>query len=69
MGSVTMGPGTLASLSIKGKLTVESRTVEHFGTSVYRMDAVDWYAGVARGHPCPAVEPASGRTPEAVTVG
>ena len=69
MGSVTMGPGTLASLSIECKLTVESRTVEHFGTSVYRMDAVDWYAGVALRYPFTTVAPASGRTPEAVTVG
>ena len=69
MGSIAMGPGTLASHAFKGKLTVENRTVEHFGSSVHKLDALDRNAGVASGQQCPTVGPSSGRTPEVVTVG
>ena len=69
MGSIAMGPGTLASHALKGKLTVENRTVEHFGSPVYKLDAINWNAGVASGQQCPTFGPSSGRTPEVVTVG
>ncbi len=64
-----MGPGTLASHTLKDQLTVENPSVEHSGSPVYKLDANNRNAGVASGQQCPTFGPSCGRTPEVVTAG
>ena len=70
MGSIYVGPGTVASRTdFEDKLSVENTLVEYPSGKVHQLDSFSRNSGIPLGQQGPTFGPTDGRTPEDFSFG